>query len=192
MEDGSQGLAPYERHMACILASLLLGLGLYVVYTDRYEEQEVRPIVIHVVGAVRDELLSLPYGSTIDDVIRCATLDEKADAEALTGSKVVNDREIVVIPFRNRTTVYVTGAIAAPTVVVLNTADTIKDILPYVHLQEDADVSSFLRRKRVMNGSVIEIKHKRPRIGKMRDCNSPPQRPVVSEKSAGGGESAKR
>ena len=68
---------------------------------------------------------------------------------------------MVVVPFYGRTTVYVTGAVLHPTVVTLEQGDSMNQVLHSVQLQDDADISAFLRRKKLKNGAVVEIKKKK-------------------------------
>lgn len=154
-------LRPYERHTACFLVALLVGIGVHVVI-EQYHicTEPADPLSIHVVGAVQESHLLLPHGSTLDDVISRVALTTEADCNELDGSRHVVNGETVIIPHSGKTTVYVTGAVHEPKLVVLDNKAKPKEVLQSVDLQDDADVSAFMRRRSLKNGSVIEIKRK--------------------------------
>ena len=167
MENPSKQLQPYERHIACFLSALLAGLGLYVAFESRQVSvRSAEHIAVQVVGAVKEARISLPPGATIDDVLTMITVDENADLTELDGTKKLADGEIIVVPEKGRITVYIFGAVDEPKVVVINREEAPGAVLQYIHLHEDADIASFLRRKKLRNGSIIEIKKKRRRSGK--------------------------
>lgn len=162
MKQKSAQLRPYERHVACMLSALLAGLGLLVTIEGRKLRTDVSdPMSVHVVGAAVESQIVLPQGSTLDDVLARLVLDENADCTALDGSRRLGDGETIVIPYVGMTTVYVTGAVTKQKVVVLDKNAKPREVLTSIQLRDDADVSSFLRRRVLRNGSVIEIKRKK-------------------------------
>lgn len=161
MEQRHTQLRPYERHAACAIAALLTAIGLLAsLENSRLCASKGEPISVHVVGAVRECELLLPQGSSLDDVISRVVLDEKADCSEFDGSRRIVNKETIVIPFSGATTVYVTGAVKEPKVVVLEKAAKPKDVLQLLDLTEDADLSQLSRRRVLRNGSVIDIKRK--------------------------------
>ena len=162
MKNQTSQLRSYERHTACLLSGLLAGLGLFVVIQGRNISVGVgETIRVHVVGAVRETDVMLPLGATLDDVLTRIELLDGAEPTNLDGQRRMNNGEIVVIPYGGTTTVYVTGAVKEAKVVVLDDMAKPKQVLECVDLQNDADISMFLRRRTVRNGSVIEIKKKK-------------------------------
>ena len=164
MEAHSSRLRGYERQAACILAGLLAGLGLFAAIEGRYKYADAGEMMtVHVVGAVEKTELALPMGATVDDALSRIDINERAEVSELDGSRRLINGEILVIPYVGTTTVYVTGAVIEPLVVVLEKNAKPRDVLEHVQLQDDADKALFLRRRTVRNGTVIDIKKKKKR-----------------------------
>ena len=155
-------LQPYERHMACLLSGLLIGLTLVVFYdhrptsSDHFEE-----ISIFVVGAVDEAHVHARKGATVEDLFQSVHLHLDADTSELDGMRRLNDGEVVVIPKKGMTTVYVTGAVEESKVVIVPKETGPETILQCVCIRADADRASFLRRKKIKNGEVIRIRSKK-------------------------------
>jgi hypothetical protein len=75
----------------------------------------------------------------------------------------LHDGDVIVVPHKGATTIYVKGAVVEPKVVVLRFDEGPREAIKALQMQEGADLSSFLRRKSLKNGSVIEIKMKKQR-----------------------------
>jgi hypothetical protein len=164
MVPSSFQLKAYERHVACMLAGLLAGLGLFAAIEGRHTTIDSGEMMtIHVVGAVKQTDVMVPVGATLDDVLVRIELNEGAECTELDGSRRVINGEIVVIPYVGTTTVYVTGAVLDPKVVVLEKNAHPRAVLEFVRLQNDADTAMFLRRKTLRSGSVVDIKKKKDR-----------------------------
>ena len=86
-----------------------------------------------------------------------------ADISELDGVRRLTNGEVIVVPCQGKTSVYVTGAVEEAKVVVVPQDAGPKAVLQSVKIRNNADTSSFLRRKRVKNGEVIEIKAKKQR-----------------------------
>jgi hypothetical protein len=165
MKHPSSPLRPYERHVACILSGILAGLGLFAAIEGRHNGVNIgETMTIHVVGAVRKTEVTLSLGATLDDVLTCIELNEGAEISELDGSRRLINGEIVVIPYVGKTTLYVTGAVIEPKVVVLVKNAKPREVLEFVQLQNDADEAMFLRRRTLRNGSVIDIKKKKKAV----------------------------
>jgi hypothetical protein len=156
-------MRPYERHVACLLSGILAGLGLFAAIECHHQTTSTQErIIVHVVGAVEAKDVVVSQGATVDDVLANSIVNERADVSELDGSRRVSNGEILVVPYEGTTTLYVTGAVAEPTVVVLQKNAKPRELLQFIQLQADADEAGFLRRKILKNGSIIEIKKKKP------------------------------
>ena len=155
-------LQPYERHMACLISGLLIGLSL-VVFCDHRSlcETSGDDISIHVVGAVEEAHVCVRAGTTLEDLLQTVHVHPDADISELDGIRRLTDGEVIVVPHEGLITVYVTGAVEEPKVVTISMDGRPNDILQFVKFRDDADRKSFLRRKRVKNGEIIKIKTKR-------------------------------
>ena len=59
-------LQPYERHIACLLSGLLIGLSLVVLCdTHPYAEGRSETITVHIVGAVEEAYVQVKEGTTL-------------------------------------------------------------------------------------------------------------------------------
>ena len=155
-------LQPYERHVACLLSGLLIGLSLVVLCDTRpLSDISGEKITVHIVGAVDEFHVQVSEGATVQDVIKLVQVHSDADTAELDGARRLTHGEVVVVPSKGQTSVYVTGAVEEPKVVVIPDNGGPKEVLQSVKLRKDADARSFLRRKRVKNGEVIEIKVKK-------------------------------
>lgn len=155
-------MRPYERHVACLLSGILAGLGLFAAIESHHQAASTQErIIVRVVGAVEAKDIAVPQGATVDDVLANSIVNERAAVSELDGSRRVSNGEILVVPYEGTTTLYVTGAVAEPTVVVLQKNAKPRELLQFIQLQADADEAGFLRRKVLKNGSIIEIKKKK-------------------------------
>lgn len=162
MESSLGRLRGYERHVACLLAGCLAGLGLMaVVEGEKIHRQETETITVRMVGAVRDIEVKVQAGSTVEDLLACVELKDGAELSEIDGFRRLGHNEIIVIPFEGKTTVYVHGAVKKPQVVVLEKEAKPKHLLECVELEDDADVSQLKRKKSLRSGSVIEIRRKK-------------------------------
>jgi hypothetical protein len=154
-------LRPYERHMACLLSGVLIGLSA-VVLSDRRPmgADQGDEISLHVVGAVDEAYVHMRAGATLEDLLQTIHLHPDADTSELDGASRLVGRSTIVIPFADCITVYVTGAVEEEKVVMLPKDAEPKCILDRVTTLENADRASFLRRKRIKNGEIIKIKAK--------------------------------
>jgi len=155
-------LQPYERHMACLLSGLLIGLSLVVLCDHRpFHAPNCEEISVHVVGAVDETHVRVKSGSTLEDLLQSVHLHPDADVSELDGVRRLGDGDVLVVPHMDQMTVYVTGAVEEEKVVTVPKDSGPKSILQCVQTRNDADRTSFLRRKRVKNGEVIKIKTQR-------------------------------
>jgi hypothetical protein len=154
-------LKPYERHVACILSGLMAGLGIFAAM-EGSREGTGDQITVHVVGAAKTSQIEIPAGATLDDALVHVGLSADADLSELDGTRRLTNGEILVVPYKNTTTLYVTGAVVEPKVVVLEKDAKPLQILNFIQPQEDADLSTLHRRKAIRNASVLEIKRKKP------------------------------
>lgn len=76
--------------------------------------------------------------------------------------KKLHASETLVIPFHGKKTFFVCGAVEQPKLVVLEEVSAQK-ILENIEVTDTANVSAFLRRRVFPNGSVIQVKEKKPR-----------------------------
>ncbi len=159
MNSSVSQLRPYERHVACLLLGLLAGIGIAAAVAGRQGTcPGVETITIRVVGAVCEKELCVESGATLDDALARIAMREGADTSGLDGARCLHNGEVVVVPYEHTTTVYVTGAVLEPKTVVLEQGAKPRQILEYVQVSSDADVSQVLRKRVLKNGSVIEIK----------------------------------
>jgi hypothetical protein len=155
-------LQPHERHMACLLSGLLIGLSLVVLCDNRpYADCRSEKITVHIVGAVEEAHLQVNEGATLEDLFLLANLHSDADISELDGVRRLTNGEVIVVPCKGQTTVYVTGAVEEAKVVIVSKDGGPNSVLQSVKVRNNADTRSFLRRKRVKNGEVIEIKAKK-------------------------------
>jgi hypothetical protein len=155
----------YERHTAVILMSVLLAFSVFVSYEKpsqdkKYDEDTVR---VHAVGAVSECELIVSRGTTVEEVIKKVTIEKTADLSEIDGTRRIFRDETLVIPYVDKVTLFVTGAVEVPKLVLLNAGASPKDVLAEVLVRADANVKSFLRRKKLLTGSVVEIGKKRVR-----------------------------
>ena len=156
------GLQVYERHMACLISGLLLGLSLVVFYDNRLlSKVQGDEISVRIVGAVDETSLRISEGATLGDILETVHLHPDADLSELDGIRRVSDGEVVVIPHAGMTTVYVTGAVEESKTVCISKEAGPSAVLQFVKTRDDADRKSFLRRKKLKNGEVIKIRSKR-------------------------------
>lgn len=152
-------LRPYERHAACLLIALLLGLGIAGFEWGKVSHAEPSPTkCIKVIGAVDAAELKVPLGSTVDEILAKTVVHDDADLSEIDGTKKVVPQDILVVPYKGKKTFYICGAVREPTLVVIEGEVTAKKILEKVSLRDDANVKAFLRRRVFSNGSVIEVK----------------------------------
>jgi hypothetical protein len=155
-------LQPHERHMACLLSGLLVGLSLVVLRDHRPSADfSCEKISVHIVGAVDEATLSVNEGTILEDLLQLAHVHDDADLSELDGQRRVTNGQVVVVPYAGKTTVYVTGAVEEAKVVTVPKEAGPKDVLQAVNVREDAIITYFLRRKRIKNGDVIEFKAKK-------------------------------
>jgi hypothetical protein len=155
-------LQPYERHVACILIAVLLGLGVSGMRSKELCPEVTFPVIkVKVVGAVESEELVLPVGSTVDDAIQKVKLFQDADISELNGMKKLRASETLVIPFLGKKTFFVCGAVEQPKIVVLEEEVSAQKILDKIEVNEGANVKAFLRRRVFPNGSVVQVKPKK-------------------------------
>jgi hypothetical protein len=155
-------LQAHERHMACLLSGLLIGLSLVVLFDHRPLVQlGGEYISVHVVGAVDETQLQVKEGTTLEDLLSSIRVRPDADLSELDSVRRLIDGEVIVVPFEGKKTVYVTGAVEEAKVVTIPCDAGVAAILQSVNVRNNADVRSFLRRKRVKNGEIIEIRAKK-------------------------------
>lgn len=156
-------LRAYERHVAVVLVSLMIGLGLLATHEKIVDEesQPAEKIMIHLVGAVTASDVFVPRGATVDEVLRVVSIDKAADLTEIDGTRRLMREETVVIPYTGRLTLFVNGAVVEPKTVVAEQGAKAQDILDQVQVREDADVKAFLRRKKFTTGTVVDVKLKR-------------------------------
>jgi hypothetical protein len=148
--------------MACLLSGLLIGLSLVVLCDNRpYADFRSEKITVHIVGAVEEAHLQVNDGATLEDLFLLVKLHSDADISELDGVRRLTNGEVIVIPGKGQTTVYVTGAVEEAKVVIVPQDGGPNSVLQSVKVRNNADTRSFLRRKRVKNGEVIEIKAKK-------------------------------
>jgi ribosome-associated protein YbcJ (S4-like RNA binding protein) len=159
--DGS--LRAYERHVAVILISILIAFSVFVSYEKTSEGRldNEDPICAHVVGAVFECKILVPRGTTVEDVLKKVTFEKTADFSEIDSSRRMMRDEILVIPYVGKVTLFVTGAVEFPKIVVLNIGSGPKDVLAEIQVRDDADIKTFLRRKKLLSGSVVEIRTKK-------------------------------
>ncbi len=157
----SNMLRPYEKHVACLLSAILLSLGYVSVPKVCLKEAEHKQISIHVVGAVGDSRVLVPVGSTVDDVLQQVVLSHEADVLEIDGSKKLFMDGTLVVPFKGFLTLYVTGSVADPKVLVIESPTTASEILNRVKPLESADCARFKRRRAFKTGTVVEIPEKK-------------------------------
>jgi hypothetical protein len=156
-----KNLQPYERHAACFLIAVLLGLGITGMRNKEIPLANSVPVIqVKVVGAVESTELILPLGSTVDDVIQRVHLLSDADISELNGMKKLRTSETLVIPFCGKKTFFVCGAVQEPKLVVLEEV-TAQKILDQIQVDDTANVKAFLRRRVFPNGSIIQVKPKK-------------------------------
>jgi hypothetical protein len=154
-----QRLFPHERHIACLLIALLLGLAFSGLKQGDMTTQNACPLtVVKVVGAVDSVELTVPIGTTVDEVLERVLLDKEANIVEIDGMKKINTQTVLVIPFNGKKTFYVCGAVKRPTLVVLEGEASAQKILESIQVEETANIKAFLRRRVFPNGSVIEVK----------------------------------
>lgn len=158
----TQRLYPYERHVACILIAILLGLGVAGIRLRKSSPEELQPLTrVKVIGAVESTELEVPLETTIDEILEQVQLSPDADLSEIDGLKKIGCAEVFVVPFRGKKTFFVTGAVQESKIVVLEGDVTARKILDSILVTEAANVSAFLRRRKFPNGSVIQVKNKR-------------------------------
>jgi hypothetical protein len=166
MREELSGLTYYERHIACVLISLLIFLGCQSCLSQKGNETTKEMVSISVVGAVKEQTLFRTPGVTVDSILQNIDVQEDADLLEVDGSRRIAENEILVIPYHGKLTVYVTGAVVEAKLVVAEKNATVADILDHVILADDADVKRVMRR-RVRNASVLtvpcKIAQKRPK-----------------------------
>lgn len=126
---------------------------------------------VHVVGAVQEQFLRVPYNTSVDEVLLQVTVDPGADMCEIDGSRKITKDEILVVPFIGKMTVYVTGAVKEPGVVVLEQEATPAALAQRIIFSEFADVKAFQRKKVLKNSSVIDIKLKQTQPVKLSGKN---------------------
>lgn len=161
-------LQPYERHIACLLSGLLIGLSLVVSFDNNpCGDCRSEKVTVHVVGAVEEAHVQVKEGTTIEDLFQLVQMHSDADISELDSERRLTNGEVIVVPHQGQTTVYVIGAVEEAKVVAVPAGAGPKAVLQSVKIRKNADTSSFLRRKRVKNGEVIEIKAKKqPKSGR--------------------------
>jgi hypothetical protein len=118
---GINWLRPYERHVACILTAILLALSYISISRGVFTSiKECKKVSIHVVGAVNECTVLVPIGATADDVLQQVLLTSKADILEIDGNKKFFSDDTLVIPFEDKLTLYVTGSIEQPQVLLLH------------------------------------------------------------------------
>lgn len=149
-------LYPYERHVASFLIALFFFLGLISSDTGK-KTVEREMISVQVVGAVRSQVVRVPKGSTVDEVLALLDDLDQADFQEIDGMKRLIEDSIIVVPYRDRLTLFIRGAVLEERVVVVERGAQAEEILQHVEPLEDADLQRFLRRKTFINGSIVDI-----------------------------------
>jgi len=151
-------LYPYERHVACFLAALFIFLGV-LSYLEKKEIDLIgKEIVsVKVVGAVEPKTIPAPRGATVDEVLSQVVCLADADFQEVDGARQLLKDEIVVVPYRDRLTLYMRGAVQEERVLVVERGARAREILSQVVPTKEADVQRFLRRRKFINGTVIDI-----------------------------------
>lgn len=147
----------YEKHVACILCAVLLVLSCISIPKVSFLPCESSNLSVHVVGAVQEKTILVPIGSTVDDVLQKIELFPKADLLEIDGNRRLMRDSTLVIPFDTGITLYVTGSVASPQVLVFETPATATEILSRVQPLATADYKRFKRKRVFKTGMVVEI-----------------------------------
>lgn len=139
----------------------LLFLALYSsTHKKQFRKEEKSELIsIQVVGAVKREvLLTLPFGSSIADIIAKVELTSEAARDKLIMRQVLKEKDIVVIPSKGVVTVYLQGAVVNQGVYQLPEGATYKELIHKPIFLDSADLRSLKRRKRLLKeGEVVVV-----------------------------------
>jgi hypothetical protein len=120
-------------------------------------------ISIYLAGEVFEEKsIQVPYGATIADVIAFAKFTELADLDKMAHDALVSQNQVVIVPRKGYTSIFVKGAVNKNKVLIFKEGATFFDLQQKVQLHKDADIRALLRKKRALkDGETIEIKFKK-------------------------------
>jgi hypothetical protein len=124
---------------------------------------EVKQVSIHVVGAASECTLLVPSGASVDDILQQISLLPEADLLEIDGSRKIVSDITLVVPFIDVLTLYVTGAVRQPQVLLFPSPTSASAILQKIQLSENADRSRFMRRKVFRTGMVVVVPEKKVR-----------------------------
>jgi hypothetical protein len=121
---------------------------------------QVREAIVSVAGAVKNPAeYRVPIGTSLITAIKKAKPFSNADIDAFPG---VVERDIAVsIAEIQEITVRVEGAVLSPESVVLPVGSRICDLKSKIVLGAGADEAFLKRKKKLKNGQILVIPHKR-------------------------------
>ena len=154
-------LRSYERHVAVFILSILSVLGFLSYSQKSLSTYAPGEILVHVVGAVQETHVRIFSGCTVDDVLSHVSFLETASLIDVFGSKKIYADTILVIPYEQGTTVYITGSVKESKILILPANANALYILDHVDLKEQADIARFKRKRVFKNGSIIVIPEKK-------------------------------
>lgn len=86
----------YRRVIALLIVlAIIIKLAITIKYEPISENKTVR---VEVRGEVKEEILTLPIGSTVDDLLEKVELSSDSDLSGLSKNSVLYNNQIIVIP----------------------------------------------------------------------------------------------
>lgn len=85
------------RRIVILIVSIIVIIGLST--SIKYEDiKESKTIKVEVKGEVKDDLITLPLGSTIDDLLKVIELTSDSDISMFSRNTTLYNNQIIVIP----------------------------------------------------------------------------------------------
>jgi hypothetical protein len=161
MDESEGHLKPYEKHIGCFIGAILISLAFFSGPKGKQGLCEKNEVSIHVVGAVEETDVKLPYGATVDDLLERIVILSSADLLEIDGNKKIMEDGTIVIPFDEGITLYVVGAVQHKKLLVLPKGCSSQAILDQLELMQEADRARFKRRRVFKTGMIIDIPFKK-------------------------------
>lgn len=162
-----QQLYPYEW-IAIVLLIAVLGMltMINLIREETFSRTQIEVsegiadsfLQVHVSGAVENAgSFQLPTGSKMKDLLLLAKPKADADLRRIKGDSKLKQGQVIKILSRDMLTIHLEGEIKNPGTIQIPKGTRLSDLPTLIHLNPNADLKIFQRKRKIREDEVIHI-----------------------------------